>query len=380
MVERAIMSIINKMHQGLQESEENSPILATMPEKKRKQKVLLFTLISLLLTSSIGLSYLIYNKDNNIESPAEIVPAKVSVVPLSQPVTEVQAIAIVTSEPVITVTPVVEKVAVITDEKEVLADKVQASPSPAPVVATAKVQPKKAVAETKPNVTPATKKAPAAKKVVKKEVVKPTKQKSGHLEVKQSTLSNSQLANIHLKKAEKALREGDTLLASQEKHRALKVKPDLHEVRKSLALYYYGVGEQNRAANLLKQGALKFPEYSDFNLMLSRIALKSGDKQRAYLYLNQHPPKVEGHLDYHVSYAILAQKFKNYELSESLYAGLLTQRPNNGRWIMSLAIAQDKQGKESLAVASYQKALLQVDLSSKAKKYINQRLTYLANQ
>ncbi|MCP5077106.1 MAG: hypothetical protein GY951_03505, partial [Psychromonas sp.] len=51
------MSIINKMHQELQESGDNSPILATMPEKKRKQKILLLCLICLLIASSVALSY-----------------------------------------------------------------------------------------------------------------------------------------------------------------------------------------------------------------------------------------------------------------------------------------------------------------------------------
>ncbi|MCP4324819.1 MAG: hypothetical protein GY951_04855 [Psychromonas sp.] len=345
------MSVINKMHQELQESGDNSPILATMPEKKRKQKILLLCLICLLIASSVALSYLIYNKDNNIEAIAEITPPEVS---MAQSVTEVQLVVVTTPTPAISVIPDIELEAVV-----IPSPVVKAAPSPTPVVIVAKV---------------------AIKKVTPKEIKTPKKEKSGHLEIKQSTLSNSQLANIYLKKSEKALRDGDTFLASQEKHQALNIKPDLHEVRKSLALYYYGVGEQSRATNLLKKGAVKFPEYSDFNLMLSRIALKDGDQQKAYLYLNQHPPIVEGHLDYHVSYAVLAQKFKNYEQAESLYIGLLSQRPNNGRWIMSLAIAQDKQGKEGLAVESYQKALLQVDLSSKAKKYINQRLTYLANQ
>ncbi|WP_413701269.1 tetratricopeptide repeat protein [Psychromonas sp. KJ10-10] len=201
-----------------------------------------------------------------------------------------------------------------------------------------------------------------------------------YIEIKTSTLTKDQQADIYLQKAEKALSQGDLLLATKENNKALKVKPELHEVRKSLALYYYGQGDNERASSVLKIGAVSFPEYADFNLMLSRIALKNGDQQKAYLYLDQHPPKVKGNLDYHVSYAILAQKFKQYAKSENLYRGLLTQRPNNGRWMMSLAIAQDKQNKHVLAIESYKKALLQIDLSSKAKQYINQRLNYLQRQ
>ena len=365
------MSIINKMHQELQESRDDSPILSSMPKKKRQQKVLLFALITLLLASSIGLSYLIYNDKNKVRSISELAEPQVISVSVPLAVTEVET----TIAPSITPTPIIATV--------------PASPAPVKkvpfiprneVVAEAQTLPPAVeIAKMKPVATPLKKKT-ENKKVGVKQIKASEELKKPFLQVKTSSLTTMQRAQIHLNRAEKASRKGDTLLASQEKRKALNIKPDLHEVRKSLALYYYGVGEQNRATNVLKKGALKFPEYSDFNLMLSRIALKQGDNQKAYLYLNQSPPAVKGHLDYHVSYAILSQKFKNYALSEKLYQGLLTERPNNGRWIMSLAIAQDKQGKESLAVESYQRALLQIDLSSKAKKYINQRLTYLANQ
>jgi len=44
---------------------------------------------------------------------------------------------------------------------------------------------------------------------------------------------------------------------------------------------------------------------------------------------------------------------------------------------MSLAIAQDKQSKVEMAINNYKQALVQADLSLKAKDYINQRLIYL---
>ena len=58
------MSIINKMHKQLKEGNDHSPMLSVMPERRYKKKVLLFVLIFLLLISSIGLSFLIYEKQN----------------------------------------------------------------------------------------------------------------------------------------------------------------------------------------------------------------------------------------------------------------------------------------------------------------------------
>lgn len=382
MVEGTAMSIINKMHQELNRGDD-APILAEMPDKKGKNKVLLFGLISLLLASSIGLSYLIYNKKEErvqVTEEKKVVEFVEVVVPPQTLETEVQSVTVITSSPVISVTAYV-------NEEKISNDKVvlKTATSPVPVVKVVTPAASSSTESSKPVVT----KKPVAKKTevkVAASKAKPVKskpkavKKTSHLEVKTATLTNAQLADLHLQKAEKAMLKGDSLLASQEKNKALIIQPDLHEERKALALYYYGVGEQVRAENILKKGAVQFPEYSDFNLMLSRIALKNGDQKKAYLYLNQYPPKVQGNLDYHVSYAILAQKLGNSEQAETLYQGLLTQRPNNGRWLMSLALSQDKQGKESVAVENYQKALLQIDLSSNAKNFINQRLTYLANQ
>jgi len=373
------MSIINKMHQELEAHRDDSPILSSMPEKKQKKRVLLFGLISLLLLFSIVLSYLIYEKEHAGNDA------------LASPIVKV--------EPVVSAQPTQQKAVAVAVMPSTLAEPIapnnHTADNSSPVKAAPKVEMNthtEALTSSKPlpEIPDSLPEAPASNHIevvkkadtVKKELHRapPQQEEVAHLEIKKSVLSAAQLAAIHLKNAQKALLQGDSALAAQLKIKALNQQPQLHDVRQSLALYYYGINEQKMAKSLLQKGALQFPEHADFNLMLARIALKNSEPENAYFYLRQAPPEVAGNMDYHVSYAILAQKFQQYEQAEQLYKGLLTQRPNNGRWLMSLAIAQDKQDKESLAVQSYQKALLQVDLSSNAKKYINQRLTYLANQ
>lgn len=374
------MSIINKMHKGSQAHQENSPILSSIPVKKNKKAVFLFLSISVLLFSSLTLSYLIYDKSSAIkpEQKDEIIVSTTVLSIKDDIVTTILSTPIISSE----------KVLVKTANVTAMDKPVKPEPALKELVKKESIIVLSPVLSAKQVIVQPRVKVPAQKAPLKKitNTKTPLKMKANnaqqgaYLEIKKSIISASQLASLHLNKAEKASRQGDTQLVAQEKRKALTIQPQLHEVRQSLALYYYSIGEKSLALSLLKEGALKYPKYVDFNLMLSRIALKNGEQQKAYLYLQQHPPTVEGNLDYHVSYAILAQKFKHYEQSEGLYLGLLTQRPANGRWRMSLAIAQDKQDKKRLAVENYQQALLQVDLSSKAKKYINQRLAYLANR
>lgn len=346
------MSIINQMVQDRLQTDAD-PILSSMPAKKNRQKSVLLLLISLLLISSLGLVYLIVKQDKEkTEKPA----AAIIVSPPSDNTIKQaadQAVEKTVKEPVETkITLKKEKAENITVKEEIKAEEKTVNRA-------------------------------AEKKTVKVPVKKVNKQKtappssSGYLEIKKVQLTDQQLVAIHLKAAQKAEEQGDMELAVQKREQALTRVATLNEVRKILALYYYEIGLENRASSLLRKGVLVSPDYPDFNLMLSRIALKAGEQHKAYLYLNHNPPEVEGNLDYYVGFAILAQKFQKFQKSESLYKALLSQRPNNGRWRMSLAIAQDKQQKTDLAIANYQQALLQTDLSAKAKKYINQRLAYL---
>lgn len=355
------MSIINQMVQDRQRADID-PILSSMPVKKNRKKDILLLLIFLLLISSLTLLYLIVKQDKEkTEKPVSTVIVSLASDKSIKQVTD-QTVEKIVAEPIHTkVTFKKVKTEKIMVTEKIVNPDAQKKTSKAPV----KKEPaKKILVEKRP---------------VKKESKQKTAQSSNnsYLEIKKLQLTDLELATLYLKAARKAEYQGDMELAVQKREQALAHVATLNEVRKSLALYYYEIGSKNRANTLLRKGVLVSPEYSDFNLMLSRIALKAGDQQKAYLYLNHNPPKVEGNLDYYVSFAILAQKFHKYEQSESLYEALLLQQPDNGRWRMSLAIALDKQQKTDLAMTHYQQALLQTDLSVKAKKYINQRLAYL---
>lgn len=370
------MSIINKMHQDFQQIQEAQPILANMPGKKSKQKALLLLFVLLLTASSLALSYLIFTQQKARQA-TDIAASEIAAAVTSPAAKDAPKRTAALAEQAIVQTAPVKRSAATDTVKKSLAPAAKTVTPQAPEQKTERktVIDKEARVASK---TPADRKRASPAKAAA--ALSTQSEKKHYLEIKTAKLSKAQLAQIHLKEAERAQAQGDLELAARKRLQALELLPTLNEVRKSLALYYYGQGELSKASGLLKSGALVSPDYSDFNLMLSRIALKAGDYQKAYLYLEQHPPQLEGHLDYYVSHAILAQKFQNYEQAERLYTGLLSQRPNNGRWRMSLAIAQDKQAKAELALSSYKMALLQPDLSSKAKAYIKQRLTYLERQ
>lgn len=407
MVERTTMSIINKMHQDLNASDSEQPVLSAADAGKPKQKKLLVLASLVAIVCAVFLVVMIASETEQTALPFKNQPQEVAQVaelevivveqessksasgnnqqstamnnqqqnPFVDPVTEVVV------EPA---TPIEElneppKQQVKPVDKPQADDHSSAQDTPVDVAAEPKKQPasKKTTAQKNNQVKKAQTAANSSINKKAKAASNSNTLQSGQLNIETAQLSKQQLADIYLKEADKARAKGDDELAAEKWQKALNVQPKLNEVRKSLATYFYTQNDIKRSSSLLKKGALISPEYSDFNLMLARMALKEGDQQRAYLYLEQNPPQVEGHLDYYVTHAILAQKFQLYERSEQLYTSMLTQRPNNGRWLMSLAIAQDKQGKTEQALSAYQKALQQTDLSQKAKQYIKQRIVFL---
>ena len=375
------MSIINGMHKDLSESEQVQPVLSDLPAKKTKQRrVLLSAIVALVVCAIILLSQIFFTgkAESIVQAPNEVSQTQAADSQLNETVrlhndntvndaSSSSSSSRSTSTSSSTSTSLSSKISKAVINKGKSTSKEVAVKRLTKPIATARASDKKITQHKKNNTT-------------KQVPIKAKEIASGHLNIEPAQLTDNQLANLYLKEASKAQLQGNDELAAEKWHKALNVKPDLNEVRKSLATYHYSQGELSRATRLLKKGALISPNYSDFNLMLSRIALKQDDPQKAFLYLEQNPPQVEGHLDYYVSHAILAQKFERYERSETLYNSLLTQRPRNGRWLMSLAIAQDKQAKTSEAIISYQKALKQTDLSIKAKDYINKRLVFLSKE
>lgn len=386
-VERGNMSIINKMHQDFEKTQSSQPVLGTLPQKNHRKKIVLVCFCLLLILSSIALSYIVFTQKSVVSE--NMLASEPKAINGNEIQVAEQTNKTLSAKPVVVSTPVNQPAPVKQDEN-VEINKVDAKEiKMTAAVAAKKIEnPKQPPTSKKPGSS--TEKAlvnkreklqkQQAKQAPSKEVVSvdnpPTKEE-GYLEIKPAQLSSSELASIYLKDADKAEAKGDINLAAKKREQALYIEPQLNEVRKSLALFYHSQGKLNKAQALLQKGAKISPQYSDFNLMLSRMALKAGNEKKAYRYLEQSPPEVKGHLDYYVSYAVLALKLKNYEQAEKNYTELLSQNRQNGRWRMSLAISQDKQEKTELALKNYKQALLADDLSSKAKAYINHRLSYL---
>jgi len=381
------MSIINKMHHDFRESQQDGPVLVGVPERSRLTKVIISVVIVLLILSAIGFATLIFNQRAHTSEQSTAVYTDNQL--------EVNHLVV---KPLKSLHPIVEQSDVKTDSvdivKETAVTEIVSKPSIALVSAMVSPEKQQPVSNTvidsvspikieQMSVLPADDidnhviEIQSLDYVLSDDSTLVEEATEGVFEIKKVQLTNEELAEIKLKEAQIAEDQGELSVAADKREQALRFDPSRHDVRKSLSLYFYGTGNISKAKQLLQTGAVLSPDYAEFNLMLSRLALKEGDPQKAYLYLNQHPPAIKGHLDYYVSYAILAQKFQKYEQSEQLYTRLLSERPNNGRWLMSLAIAEDKQNKVELAATHYKRALLQPDLSEKAKAYINQRIAYL---
>ena len=57
MVERAAMSVINKMHHDFRESQKDGPVIKGVPDHSRSKKAIIVVMIGLLILSQWGLRY-----------------------------------------------------------------------------------------------------------------------------------------------------------------------------------------------------------------------------------------------------------------------------------------------------------------------------------
>ena len=74
----------------------------------------------------------------------------------------------------------------------------------------------------------------------------------------------------------------------------------------------------------------------------------------------------------------MAQDTGNYAVAETAYSRLMEAEPNEGRWYVGKAVAQEKQGNAA-ALASYQHALQRVT-HEPTRQFIEQKIAALSAQ
>ncbi|GIU23818.1 tetratricopeptide repeat protein [Shewanella schlegeliana] len=227
-------------------------------------------------------------------------------------------------------------------------------------------------------------------KVAKTEKVRPTQlniapatnrssqlHSSGNMAVKEVKLSPEELAQKQMLLATDAQQQGLHRDALSYYEAALAYNPSLHQARRQAAALYYGQSKLAKAAKLLEQGQLLFPQEYEFSLLLARVLQAGGQDELALKSLAKIPDNSELAIKKWHQQSDLAQAQKNYPVAEQSFRQLAKYEPSQGRWWMGLGYALDAQQKYTEAKAAYSQALSQGNLSAQAKVYVDNRLLQL---
>ena len=188
-------------------------------------------------------------------------------------------------------------------------------------------------------------------------------------------LDAGQLANVEYKKAQKALKSGDSRKAIGYLRQTLKYQPEWVKARQKLSALYYGRGENRLAVATLQDGLALDGDQPDLRLTMARLLVNESQQQAALNVLSRLPE--EKHSGYLAMRGALAQQLNNNELAMSSYQLLVKEEPYDGRWWLGLGIALDRSEAAEKALDAYKQALLRGRISQQSQKFIQQRLALL---
>lgn len=155
---------------------------------------------------------------------------------------------------------------------------------------------------------------------------------------------------------------------------ALELDPALSGAR--LQLIAYGVASKNieMVNAVLSDGLNRDPENVDFIEWKARLLIVANNYREALSWLNKKTPDIHSHTRFYGLLAGVQSHLHDFKMAEETYQLLTTTEPDNGAWILGLAIAQQKQGKNDAAKTSYQRAYGAKGLNQRSKQFIQQQL------
>ncbi|WP_335920299.1 tetratricopeptide repeat protein [Shewanella algae] len=200
------------------------------------------------------------------------------------------------------------------------------------------------------------------------------------MSVTQVSLTPAELSQKKLQQGQQAKELGQLDKAMSAYAEALRLNDANHNARQELAALFYGRGELDKAAVLLRQGAESYPQQPTFWLLLARVQKARSELPLALVSLQQIADGSELGREKWLLQAEIGQSLKDWPLVQQSYLSLIRQDASQGRWWLGLAYAQDASGDYDAAKASYQEALKRQGLSSDARDYIENRLAQIGGR
>ncbi len=386
------MSVINQMLKDLEQRQPGSDGAAVYVAPARQQGwwMLVLTLLCTLALAILGWRTWIYWQQSQrtaqptVQLTTELAPASTQTPPASSTAEVVAALpepqGAASGAVALDVAPVAAMarasapagVAEGSSATEALADEAPASET------LAETQPEDEVTPSDEELQPDLYAELAAEQEAAPQEVAAPPRKPGVLKIETVDLSEPELAALAERKATTAMAKGQMREAQDNYYQVLVHDPHNQGAREQLAGLLYGEGRLTEASQVLEEGLRLDPAQADLRLLLARVAISGGDRQKALDWLTGYQPDLAPNLDYYATWAGLAQELGQPAQASELYVKLLRQQPDQGRWWLGLGVAEDGQGHRQRALDAYGNAQLHGNLGEASTRWLEQRITELA--
>ncbi len=192
-------------------------------------------------------------------------------------------------------------------------------------------------------------------------------------------LTPAQLAAKKMQQAQQAESLGELAQAMTIYHELINQDSSQHSARKKLAALLYGQSRYDQAKQVLSQGIALYPEYQEYLLLHARVSQGSNDLAQAMATLSTMKDTGSYAKQKWLQMSELAQQLKDYPRAEQAFRQLARLEPNQGRWWMGLGYALDAQQDFTHALAAYQNAIDNQNLSPKAREFVKNRIQLLGD-
>lgn len=169
--------------------------------------------------------------------------------------------------------------------------------------------------------------------------------------------SREQRAADYYRQAGDALARSDRAAAERALRAALEVGPDFHSARAALCALLFDQERYDEASGLSQTGLELAPQQSELKQIEARLMSQRGQLSEALQLLRLNAPPLAAEPDYHALLASLYLRAGNGPPAASLYRALLVRAPENSRYWLGLAAAEDVSGHRDEARVAYEKAL-----------------------
>ena len=201
--------------------------------------------------------------------------------------------------------------------------------------------------------------------------------KKSVLEIKEVKLTPTELARKFAKQGRDAELSGDLESAREHYAKAIKLDASMHSIRSKLAALYYGERNNNAAVQLLNEGIQRYPQQTEFRLLLAKIQLKENQPQQALATLDLIADGDNLAPEKWIQQGTIAQQQKQYAQAVSAFKKLTVYEPSTARWWLGLGYNLDASGEYLPAAEAYHKALRLPSLSNASREYIVSRLAQI---